>query len=562
MRGFTAVGSDEVRITARGPVRSAGERMLGRLWIDQIPVRLASEDPTLWPSRPRQSAAAVCWPAQPGPARGLLGEIGALAEQARAARFTDVVLLGSGPPARAADVLARADVRDRTADGLRSRRASLSVLDGRDPGPLLRIGQDDERLLRTLMVVAADGPGPDALRRVFEQLLRDRGLSPTEIAQRFVVVAEPDGPLAALGRKAGHTVVAGSAGPVFGALSPAALVPAALAGVDVAELLDQAAAVLPSLTRPENNPGLVLGAILGGCARAGRDKLLVGDFPALVPGLGTWIAALLTTATGGGLFTAVQDGGLSVLPADDLFQVTIDGRPRQDDATVSGPLGAQLVVWEYAAAVTAYLLRADPFAATRATGSPANGGTGTGGAFGGGGAGRAADDAPAAVPGPSFTVGAATEVIEVYADEKVLPRTEDLAGVLDALVEAVPPDGHLTVLAYLDPDRAHGQGDGVRRLAALIAARCTRPVRIDWRPLYPVFANDVTEKGVFLILTGNVRHDAAVPDKRYRLSGLQLTEALGAVRALGERGRPAVRLHLQNRHTGIAQLLKAARGGA
>ncbi|MBC6463615.1 glucose-6-phosphate isomerase, partial [Actinomadura sp. HBU206391] len=101
-----------------------------------------------------------------------------------------------------------------------------------------------------------------------------------------------------------------------------------------------------------------------------------------------------------------------------------------------------------------------------------------------------------------------------------------------------------------------------RRLAALLAARLSRPVTVEWGPFYPVFPNDGIEKGVFLALTGNVMHDAAVPDKRYRLSGLQLADALGDVRALRERGRPVVRLHLHNRWTGIAHLLEAARGGA
>ncbi|MCP9947929.1 hypothetical protein LUX33_05510 [Actinomadura madurae] len=51
---------------------------------------------------------------------------------------------------------------------------------------------------------------------------------------------------------------------------------------------------------------------------------------------------------------------MPIVPADDLFLVAFGGRPHQDDATVAGPLAAQLVVWEYAAAVACYLLDADP----------------------------------------------------------------------------------------------------------------------------------------------------------------------------------------------------------
>lgn len=561
MRDFTTVCAGEVRITARGQVRAAAERMFGRLWIDRVPDRLAAEDPGLWPTGPHAYR-----PARPEPARALLPRLTELAGRARAEGLTDVVLIGTGPQARAADLIARAGPVDGTAvlgDGARGR---LTVLDGKDPGPLLRATLDDRRLLRTIVVLTAHQPGPDALRRVFTRTLAGKGLSQAEIARRFVVVADRDSALAALGRDAGHLAFespgADPAGQVFGALSAPALVPAALAGVDVAALLDQAESVLPALGRPENNPGLVLGAMLGGCVRAGRDKLLLGGFSARWPGLSAWISPLLTGATEGRLLPVVQDGGLPLTPADDLFQITLDGRPHQDDATVAGPLGAQLVLWEYAAAVAAHLLGTDPFTAGRshpahpprpprqgmdpAPGHAAPGGTG--------------GQAPPA--GPLFTAGAAAKSVEVYADEERFPHVKNLNSVLDALIDTVPADGYLAVMAYMDPDRVHGQGNGVRRLAALLAARCSRPVTTNWRPLYPVSTDDVMENGVFLILTGNVPQDVAVPDRRYRLSGLQLAEALGAVRALTERGRPVVRLHLHDRWTGITHLLEAARGGA
>jgi glucose-6-phosphate isomerase len=555
MNDFTAVCAGEVRITARGPVRAAAERMFGRLWIDRVPVRLAAEDPGLWPGGPH-----TCWPARPGPARALLPRLAELAVHARAEGLTDVLLIGAGPQARAADLIARAGPADGTAALANGPRGRLTVLDGKDPGPLLRVTLDDRRLLRTIVVLTAHQPGPDALRQVFTRMLASKGLSQAEIARRFVVVADAGSALAALGRDAGHLVFeapgADPAGQVFGALSAPALVPAALAGVDVAALLGQGESVLPSLTGPENNPGLVLGAMLAGCVRAGRDKLVLGDFPARWPGLSAWVSPLLTGATEGGLLPVVQDGGLPLTPADDLFQITLDGRPHQDDATVSGPVGAQLVLWEYAAAVAAYLLGADPFTARRSR--PVRHGM----APAPGHAAPPGTDGQVAVTGPLFTAGAGAESVEVYADEEKFPHVKDLNGVLDALIDTVPPDGYLAVMAYMDSDRVHGQGNGVRRLAALLAARCSRPVTINWRPLYPVSANDVMENGVFLILTGDVLHDADVPDKRYRLSGLQLAEALGGVRALTDRGHPVVRLHLHNRWAGITHLLEAARGGA
>ena len=59
-------------------------------------------------------------------------------------------------------------------------------------------------------------------------------------------------------------------------------------------------------------------------------------------------------------------------------------------------------------------------------------------------------------------------------------------------------------------------------------------------------------------VTGEVVEDAGVPGEPYSLGTLQLTQALGDLSALRQRGRPAIRLHLRDRQAGIAQLLAAA----
>src|SRR5690606_19722930 len=158
-----------------------------------------------------------------------------------------------------------------------------------------------ERLGRTLIVVTGADPGTDTLRRVLAGMLGDLDLSPAEIARRFVVVAEPGAVPAKAAREAGHPLIEAPAPTAFGALSPYALVPAVLAGADAGPLLDAATGVLPSLTRPENNPGLVLGALLGGAVRAGRRTAVLGGYPAALPGLASWVALLLEEAVPGGI---------------------------------------------------------------------------------------------------------------------------------------------------------------------------------------------------------------------------------------------------------------------
>ncbi|WP_329520439.1 hypothetical protein [Spirillospora sp. NBC_01491] len=583
MTSFTSVTYGETAITARGAIREAAERAIGRLWIDRVPVRLASEDPALWPSAAQAAAEgrALCWPGQPGPARALLDRIGALRDRALGDGLTEVALLGGGAPAHAAGLIVRQalDAQEAgdeagpgaadpppgrarpavPAGGQGPRRSPLTVLDGPEPGPVLRAGDDPERLRRTLVVVTGDDPATGALRRVFERMFLDLDLPAAEVARRFVTVAEPGAPAAKLAAEAGQAVVEAPAPGVFGALSPYALVPAGLAGADVGTLLDRAAAVLPALTRPENNPGLVLGAILGGAARAGRDTAVLGGYAAALPGLADWIARLLAGAVGGRVLPLVQRGGLPILPTDDMFLVTLDGRPRQDDATVSGPPAAQLVVWEYAAAVAAYLLNTDPFGG----GAPALGpgpdpGRDTG-----------HDTGPEPLPaigagddGALLVDGEPGQAIEAYARDPAFAGAATLPALLEALVGRAGADGHLAIVAHLDPDESRGQGAQVRRLAGLLAARCARPVTISWGCRYPAFGNDHQEKGVYLMLTGNVVRDVPVPDRRHGLGALQSAQARSDARAARGGGRPVLRLHLQNRWSGLARLLDAARGGA
>ncbi|OLT19766.1 hypothetical protein BJF79_16655 [Actinomadura sp. CNU-125] len=146
----------------------------------------------------------------------------------------------------------------------------------------------------------------------------------------------------------------------------------------------------------------------------------------------------------------MQGGGLPLAPDPDLFLVTLDGRPHQDDATVTGPLAAQLVVWEYAAAVAAHLLGGDPLVPPpRQAPLTLDDGTGD----------------------PVFADGVQGRAVEVHTTVPGLAGATGLEELLGGLAGLVGPHGHLAVVAYLDPDETHGQGAQVRRLAALLAAR-------------------------------------------------------------------------------------------
>jgi glucose-6-phosphate isomerase len=519
-----------------------------RLAAEGVPQALAAGDATLWgPEAEAEAAVRLGWLSLPLTSRELLPEITKLVERSQAEGLDHVVLAGMGGSSLAPEVICA------TAD------APLTVLDTTDPGQVRRALAD--RLDRTVVVVASKSGGTvetDSHRRVYEQAFREAGIDPVE---RIVVVTDPGSPLEQVAIEAGYQVVLAdpNVGGRYSALSAFGLVPSALAGVDVASLLDQAAEVHPLLGQAEGNPGLDLGAALGAAALAGRDKLLIDDSLTEINGLPDWIEQLIAESTGKSGKGILPVVGADANGTDDEFTVGIGG----DRAVrVDGPLGAQFLIWEYATAVAGRVLGIDPFDQPNVTESKEN----TTRLLAEAGDGPLPTGTPVLVDGP----------VEVYGE--VPGGAKDLPGVLAALLQAIPDGGYLAVMAYLDRlaafDAPVGEDASFEQmteawaardaatLRALLAIRTDHPVTFGWGPRFlhstGQYHKGGPQNGVFLQITGAVDDDVDVPGKPYTLGRLQLAQALGDLGALVTRGRPAVRLHLTDRVAGVAHLLSAA----
>ena len=143
------------------------------------------------------------------------------------------------------------------------------------------------------------------------------------------MVTDPGSPLEQTAREAGYSVFHAdpNVGGRYSALTAFGLVPSALAGADVAELLDEAEDELPALGENDDNPGLVLGAAIGAAAAAGRDKLVLDDSGSHIIGLPDWIEQLVAESTGkeGKGILPVVVGTDPTPPADDLQIVIVAG---------------------------------------------------------------------------------------------------------------------------------------------------------------------------------------------------------------------------------------------
>jgi glucose-6-phosphate isomerase len=535
----TTIASSGVSVSVAGEsLVAARDAALEDALDNGVPAAIAGKDATIWGAEATAEASIrLGWLDCVRVSRPLIAEIETLRDELRSAGVDRVVLAGMGGSSLAPEVITG------TYD------VELTVLDTTDPGQVAAALTDLER---TVLVASSKSGGTletDSHRRAFEQAFRDAGIDP---AQRIVVVTDPGSPFEKIARDASYRVFLAdpNVGGRYSALTAFGLVPAGLAGVPISELLDQAAAVEPSLGSDTDNPALALGAALGGFGIGGHDKVVIADAGSGLTGFGDWAEQLIAESTGKngkGLLPVVVEGtdAPGFTDAVDVHRVALGANPPAPGSAVEGPLGAQFLVWEYATAVAGRALGINPFDQPNVQESKDN----TKAVL------EKAGDGPLPEGDPAFTDGA----IEVHvADNNLLDGATTVPEALSALLAAVPANGYLAVMAYLD--RLHDAE--AARLRALLAGRTTRPVTFGWGPRFlhstGQYHKGGPQVGAFLQVTGAHTTDLDVPGQPFTFGRLQLAQALGDLQALESRDRPVMRLHLTDRSGGLTQLLSAA----
>jgi glucose-6-phosphate isomerase len=528
--GLSVYGADAV---------TGAAELRAELLRDAVPGLLSAKDPTLWGEDAEAEAKIrLGWLDTFRRSRALLPQLAELT--AELVDLDHVVLAGMGGSSLAPEVICRTLGRP------------LTVLDTTDPHQVRSALAD--RRERTVVVVASKSGSTvetDSHRRAYLRAFAETGITGAEAGRHFVVVTDPGSPLEAVGREMGAFVILADpeVGGRYSALTAFGLVPAALAGVDVVELLDQAEAVAGALGREADNPGLALGVALGAAARAGRDKLALVDDGTGIVGLGDWAEQLIAESTGkrgtGILPVVVEEPTSPGVSGDDVLTVTLGGALPPGAVpgggviphlAVNGPLGAQFLVWEYAIAVAGRILGINPFDQPNVAESKEN-------------TARILEQGLPAEQ-PDLVEGA----VQVYG----AAGASSVERAVRQLLDAIGGNGYLAVMAYLD--RLHDTAAGALRAA--LAEASGRPVTFGWGPRFLHSTGQYHKGGPpvggYLQITGEVNADLEVPGKPYTFGALQAAQAAGDRQALAGRGRPLLWLHLTDRESGLADLLGAA----
>jgi glucose-6-phosphate isomerase len=532
-----------VRVSVSGASAEAVRAALPSLVSDAVASGIRAKNADLWgPDAQAESAKRLGWTDAVAISRHLVEEITALREELHQAGVDHIALAGMGGSSLAPEVITQ------------TAGVELTVLDATAPGQVLAALND--RLASTALVVSSKSGSTtetDSQLRVFRRAFNDAGIDP---AGRIVVVTDPGSPLDKAAREAGYRVFNAdpNVGGRYSALTAFGLVPSGLAGVDVGGLLDDAESVTESLgVDSDDNPGLILGAAISATTPR-RDKLaLVADGTPIV-GFPDWAEQLIAESTGKigtGILPVVLGPDAPELSENlpDLQVARIVGdagsdtfrNDGTDDICVSGALGAQFLVWEYAIAVAGRLLKINPFDQPDVESAK----TATRGLL---------DDRPEPEPAAFVSDG-----IEVRGTPHVIGAASDLASAVDALLEELGPDGYLAVQAYVDR-LALPQLAEVRDV---LAERAKRPVTFGWGPRFlhstGQYHKGGPATGVFLQILAKPAEDLDIPDRPFTFGELIQAQASGDASVLAEHGRPVLTLTLTDPDKDVDALFAALR---
>ncbi|MBW4444998.1 MAG: bifunctional transaldolase/phosoglucose isomerase [Plectolyngbya sp. WJT66-NPBG17] len=523
--------------------------------------RLWAQDATLWTGADENK-----WLAWLGITEDQLAHIEhlkQLAQDVQDLEFTHVLLLGMGGSSLCPEVM-------KLTFGNVPGFPELLVLDSTDPAQIKAI-ENQLDLARTLFIVSSKS-GSTLEPNIFKQYFFDRVqelLGAESAGNRFIAVTDP-------GSKLQHIVegddfhhiffgVPGIGGR-YSALSNFGMVPAAAMGVDVAKFLDTAEVMVhscaPSVPAKEN-PGVVLGNILGVLANQGRDKVTLIASPEIAD-LGAWLEQLLAESTGKdgkGLIPVDREplGTPDVYGNDRIFAyIRLESAPDAiQDAAVAAleqagqpvvrisvadryQMGQEFFRWEIATAVAGSIIGINAFnqpdveaskVATRQL--------------------TAEYEKTGKLP-PESPIFAA-DGIQLFTDpknaaalEKAVGKPPTLADYLRAHFDRVQAENYVALLAYIDRNDAHQTQLQTIRETIRDARKVATCLGFGPRFLHSTGQayKGGPNSGVFLQITCDDEMDIPVPQQKYTFGVVKAAQARGDFQVLAERNRRALRIHL------------------
>jgi transaldolase / glucose-6-phosphate isomerase len=499
--------------------------------------------------------------------------LAALTADVKGAGFSDALLLGMGGSSLGPEVLAQTL-------GSKPGFPRLQIVDSTDPAQLRRIEAAVD-LKRTLFIVSSKS-GSTLEPNIFKQYFFARAAealgSAQAAARHFVAVTDPGSSVEKIARAEGFRCVfhgEPTIGGRYSVLSDFGMAPAAALGIDTKGFLDRTAEMARSCSAnapPVENPGVILGAILGIAATHGRDKATIIASPGIAS-LGAWLEQLLAESTGklgrGIIPVDAEPVGAPAVYGNDRVFAYLRLAGDHDDAQEAAvaaleaagqpvvriavgdvmQLGQEFFRWEMATAVAGAIIGINPFdqpdvevqkIKTREL--------------------TAAYEQSGALPAETPFLTA--DGIKLFADEKnaAALQSATLVGALKAHFGRIGAGDYVALLAYIDRNSAHTEA--LQRLRRLIRDKTRAATCLGFGPRFLHSTGQVYKggpnSGVILQITCDDGTDLAVPGQKYTFGVVKAAQARGDLGVLAERGRRLLRVHLPvDVEAGLAALARA-----
>ena len=367
----------------------------------------------------------------------------------------------------------------------------LHVLDTTHPA-MIRHAEKSLDLSKTMFVVSSKSGGTLETLSHFEYFWAKTGGH----GDQFIAITDPGSALEQLAKTRTMRVFAGepTIGGRYSALSPFGIVPAALMGIDIERVL-AGGERMAEACRGETGPGLQLGLQLGERWREARDKVCIEETEG---NFGLWAEQLIAESTG--------KQGKGLVPAPGESPEGPDRQPAQPQLGDVYDIGAEFFRWEFAVAVAGSILQINPF------------------------------DQPDVQAAKDKT----KEVLASGEDPRLEPE-----GSLDELLAGAEPPNYVAIQAFIDPmrepelqpliERGHETGCVVTHGLGPRYLHSTGQLHKGGPPT-----------GLFVQVVDDTGGEIPIPGQDFGFGRLIRAQAEGDYRSLEERGRPIVRVRLED----------------
>ena len=472
--------------------------------------------------------------------------------------FESIVLLGMGGSSLCPEVLS-----------ITFGKKHFHILDSTVPAQIKTLDSKID-VAKTLFIVASKSGStlePIAFKQFFYKKVAD-AVGKEKAGRHFIAITDPDSKLQKLAERDGFRHIFygdPTVGGRFSALSVFGMIPATAMGLDSVDFLTRSMEMVHACKShlPNENPGTVLGTILGVCHKDRRDKLTIFTSPELYD-VGAWLEQLIAESTG--------KHGVSIIPVDReeiqnaesygndrifVYATLNDSENYELDKKVEAiekigqpviritlqdkeNLGQEFFRWEFATAIAGSIMEINPFDQPDVEAAKIE-------------AKKITSAYEETGKLPDERAFFEENGIKLFTDERNLSALNEsvsheksLDSYLKAFLSRITENDYFALLGYIEMDSANEKLLQEIRHKVLEKYKVATCLGFGPRFLHSTGQGykGGANNGVFLQITSDDAEDMLVPDQKYTFGVVKSAQSRGDFQVLLDRKKRALRIHL------------------